>query len=133
MKVKELLSTVNGDAGGPPGAGIDARVHASRKINLVVGTASSFNLSLGTSNSTNSSSTSQQEELTELRSECAWLRERVEELMRNPQAGRFDQGPRGEPSVEICDVVQRLAILEERQEAGSISMGGVKFFSSERD
>jgi hypothetical protein len=132
MKVKELLRTVNGDAGDPPGAGIDARFHASKRNNPAVGTMSSFNLSLGTGNSTNSSTVSQQEEISELRSECAWLRERVEELMRNPQAGRFEQGTRATPSVEICNVVQHLAILEDRQEAGSISMGGIKF-SSERD
>ena len=47
--------------------------------------------------------------------------------------GRFKQGTRAVPSVEeICNVVQHLAILEDRQEAGSISMGGIKF-SSERD
>jgi hypothetical protein len=131
MKVKELLRTVNGDAGGPPGAGIDTRFHASRRNNPAVGMTSSFNLSLGTSNSTNSSTVSQQGEITELRSECAWLRERVEELMRNPQVGRFEQGMRAVPSVEICNVVQRLAILEERQEAGSISMGGIKFSSKQ--
>ena len=132
MKVKELLRTVNGDAGGPPGAGIDARFHASRRNNPAAGTMSSFNLSMGTGNSTNSSTVSQQEEISELRSECAWLRERVEELMRIPQRGRFEQGTRATPSVEIVNVVQRLAILEDRQEAGSISMGGIKF-SSERD
>jgi hypothetical protein len=132
MKVKELLRTVNGDAGGPPGAGIDARFHASRRNNPAVGTTSSFNLSMGACNSTNRSTVSQQEEISELRSECAWLRERVEELMRIPQRGRFEQGTRAVPSVDICNVVQRLAILEDRQEAGTISMGGIKF-SSERD
>ena len=76
MKVKELLRTVNGDAGGPPGASIDTRFHVSRRNNPAVGTTSSFNLvSLGTSNSTNSSTVSQQEEITGLQSECAWLRE----------------------------------------------------------
>ena len=76
MKVKELLRTVNGNAGGPPGAGIDTRFHVSRRNNPAVGTTSSFNLvSLGTSNSTNSSTVSQQEEITGLQSECAWLRE----------------------------------------------------------
>lgn len=132
MKVKELLRTVNGDAGGPPGAGIDARFHASRRNNPAVGTMSSFNLSMGTGNSTNSSTVSQQQEISELRSECAWLRERVEELMKFPQRGRFEQGTRATPSVEIVNVVQRLAILEDRQEAGAIFMGGIKF-SSERD
>jgi hypothetical protein len=69
-------------------------------------------------------------QITVLRNECAWLRERVEELMRNPQAGRFEQNLRAVPSVQICDVVERLVtMLEERQEAGSISMGGVKFMA----
>jgi hypothetical protein len=76
-KVKELLRTVNGDAGGPPGAGIDARFHASRRNNPAVGTISSFNLSLGTGNSMNSFTVSQQEEITELRRRCAWLRKQV--------------------------------------------------------
>ena len=66
MKVKELLRTVNGDVGGSPGAGIDARFHASRRNNPSVGITSPFNLSLGTSNSTNSSTASQQEEITVL-------------------------------------------------------------------
>jgi hypothetical protein len=44
MKVKELPRTVNGDAGGPPGAGIGTRFHASKRNNPAVGMTSTFNL-----------------------------------------------------------------------------------------